>query len=224
MGLFKVNTTAAAVQETSGASYIAKSGIYDVTLKFASLDTSKNGAESVNFNIEWNGNNQTIYGPYVQGKDGQPLEVGLKIINRLAIISGLENGQEPTIEQETHKVGKDNKDMDFAVITDFSDLDVKIRLQEVYSQYNGEIKKKMAVRGFYREDGASAEEIINGTEAGIQMEKDRPYAEKVTYQDNLTPEMVQAWKDSKADGTPAPKVAPTAPKASAGKPQSGLFK
>ena len=224
MGLFKVNTTAAAVQETGGASYIAKSGIYDVELNFASLDTSKNGAESVNFNLEWNGNSQTIYGPYVQGKDGTPLEIGLKIVNRLAIIAGLGDGDEPTIEQESHKVGKDNKEMEFAVITDFSDLEVKIRLQEVYSQYNGEIKKKMAVRGFYRTDGASAEEIINGTEIGVQLTKDEAYADKVTYEDGVTPEMVEAWNAAKAAGNDTPKAAPSAPAASTGKPQSGLFK
>lgn len=224
MGLFKVNTSKEAVADKSGSSYIAKSGIYDVTIKFASLETSKNGAESVNFNIEWEGNSQTIYGPYVQAKNGDVIEGGLKLINKLAIIAGLGNGEEPTIEQETHKVGKDNKEKEFAVITDFSDLDLKMRLQEVYSSYNGEIRKKMAIRGFYDANGASASELTNDEQvAGTQIEKDKAYAEKVTYEDGVTPEDVAAWKEAKANGEDTPKVAST-PKATAGKPKSGLFK
>jgi hypothetical protein len=224
MGLFKVTTAKEAVQENKGASYISKSGIYDVVIKFANLDTAKSGAERVNFNIEWNGNTQAIYGPWVQSKAGEPIESGLKLINRLLIIAGLGHGDEPTIETETHNVGKDNKPMDFQVITNFTDLECKIRLQEVYSLYEGEIRKAMVPRGFYAANGASAEEILNGGEAGTQLAKDEAYASKVTYEDGVTPEDVEAWKAAKASGENAPKVTPTAPAATAGKPKSGLFK
>ena len=215
----KVNTSSAAIAESSGASYIASSGIYDVVIKFASVDVSKNGAEQVNFNIDYNGNSQTIYGPWVTNKAGEPVEIGMKLINKLAIIAGLGMGDELSIDQETHNVGKDNKPKDFAVITDFSDVAVKIRLQEEYSvnPNTKEIQKALVPKAFFRADGASAEEISNDTEIGkrLALETEK-YASNVTYRDNLTEADVTAWKESKKSGTSAPKAAAApAPKAPA---------
>lgn len=220
MALFSINTSAEAVRESSGSKYIGESGIYDVTIKFASLDVSKGGAESVNFNVEYEGSSQTIYGPYVTSKDGKPLEIGLKLINNLGVIAGMTNGQEPVIEEEEHKVGRDNKLQTFAVITDFSDLPVKMRVQEEYSKYNGEIKKRLAIKAFYREDGATASEIVNESEAGVQLERDKAYASNVTYRDDLTEDEVKAWKEAKASGNATP--APTPKKAAAS--TGSLFK
>lgn len=220
MGLFKVSTKKDLVQESSGRSFIGESGIYNVTIKFASVATAKSGAQSVNFNIEYKSNEQTIYGPYIVGKDGSSLESGLKIINRLAIIAGLGEGDEPQIETETHKVGKDKEAKEFAVITDFSDLNVKIRLQESYSEYNGEIKKSLKVRSFYREDGADASEIINSTEIGVQLGKDEAYAKNVTYENGLTKEEVEEWKKAKASGFNTNK---NTPKADVKKPGGVVF-
>ena len=229
---FKVTTNKEAIAESSGSSYISKSGIYDVTIKFASLDVSSGGAESVNFNLDYNGNDQTIYGPYVTSKAGDTIEIGAKLINKLGIIAGMTDNDEFVIEQEEHVVGKDNTNKEFAVITNFSDLAIKIRLQEEYSRNpnNGEIKKRMVIKSFFREDGASAEEIIDGGEIGkrlaIETEK---YSTNVTYADSRkgandapTPEEVQAWKDAKASGAKAPaaKSTPTTTKPAGG----SLFK
>lgn len=210
--MFKVTTNQAAVEENAGASYVAKSGVYDVTIKFASVSTAASKAKSVNFSFEWEGNTQTIYGPNVVKKDQSHNEIGMKLINKLAIIAGMGDGQEPTIAQETHRVGKDNNEMEFAVITDFTDMDVKVRLQEEYSLYGGTIKKQMVIKSFFREDGASAEEIVNDTPVGVRLalETDK-YAAHVTYLDNLTEEDVEAWKASKRSGgsAPAPKTTPS---------------
>ncbi|PNX47337.1 MAG: hypothetical protein BV457_05895 [Thermoplasmata archaeon M9B1D] len=226
---FKVTTNAEALQEASGSSYISKSGIYDVTVTFASVDVSKNGAESVNFNLDYNGNAQTIYGPYVTNTDGATNEIGAKLINKLAIIAGMTDGDDFEIEEESHRVGKDKKEVDFAVITNFSDLPIKIRLQEEYyipekGAKAGEIQKKMVIKNFFREDGASAEEIINEGEIGKRLAlEEEKYASNVTYKNDLTPEDIQAWKDSKKDNTtttPTPKAKATAKKSSGG----SLFK
>jgi len=227
---FKINKTAAAVQEQSGGSYISKSGIYDVIIDFASLDVTKNGAESVNFNITYNDNQSTIYGPYVQAGNGDPLEIGLKLINKIFVLADAPEGA-PNIEEETHNVGKDNKPQDFAVFTDLSGFACKMRLQEEYSRYdkndgNGpQISKKLVIKNFYSEDGASAEEVISGTNIGKRLELDSKYADNVTYRDSKkgandapTPEDVQAWKDEKAGKTPA---APSKPATK--KPSGGLF-
>ena len=211
---FKVSTNKEALEETNGSSYIAKSGIYDVTIKFASLDVSKSGAESVNFNLDYNGNDQTIYGPYVTNKDGNTNEIGAKLINKLAVIAGMDDGDDFAIEEESHIVGKDKKEQEFAVITNFSDLPIKIHLQEEYSNYGGEIRKRMVIKNFFRaEDGASADEIVNGGTAGERLATTQEkYASNITYKDGLTAEDVQAWKDSKAssgNATPKPKNTPT---------------
>lgn len=222
---FKVTTDAAAIAD-GGSSYIASSGIYDITIKFASVDVSKNGAESVNFNIDYNGNSQTIYGPYVTAKDGTALDIGLALINKLAIISGMSAGDQPVIESEEHAVGKDNIVREFKVITNFSDLPVKIRVQEEYSinPNTNEIQKRLVPRAFFREDGASAEEIVNGTEIGKRLAlEEEKYASNVTYKDNLTSEMVAEWKEQRASaaksGSKPTKAAPIV-----NKPAKSLFK
>jgi hypothetical protein len=224
---FKINKSAAAVQESSGGSYISKSGIYDVVIDFVSLDVTKNGAESVNFNIDYNGSKSTIYGPYVQAGNGDPLEIGLKLINKIFVIADAPEG-EPNIEEETHNVGKDNKAQDFAVFTDLSGLECKIRLQEEYSRYDGNITKRLAIKNFYSAEGASAEEYISGTNVGKRLEQDSKYADNVTYRDSKkgandapTPEEVQAWKDEKAGKTPATPSTPAAKTKT--KPAGGLF-
>ena len=220
---FKINTSKEAVQEQSGGSYISKSGIYDASINFASIGVASTGSESVNFNITNNGNSQTIYGPYVTNKDGDPLEIGLKLINKLGIIVGMGEGDELETDTETHNVGKDNKPQEFQVITNFSDTDIKIRLQEEYgiNPKTNQIRKAMVIKNFYRADGASAEEIVNDSEIGVQMAKDEAYASNITYKNDLTAADIEAWKAEKASGDNA--SAPKA-KASPKKPAGSLFK
>lgn len=224
----KVSTSKDAISEASGGSYIAKSGVYDATIKFASLDVSKNGAESINFNLDYKGNEQTIYGPYITDKEGNTLDIGAKLINKLAVIIGMEEGDSYEIEEETHAVGKDKKPQEFSVITNFTDQPIKIHLQEEYSiskggANDGQIRKAMVIKNFFRADGASAEEIVNGTETGKRLETTlEKYASNVTYRDELTPEMVEEWKKARAsDSKPA---ATPAPKASAAKKAGSVFK
>lgn len=222
MKLFSVSTAADALQ-SSGSSYISKSGIYEVTIKFASVEVSKNGAQSVNFNIEYNGNDQTIYGPYITNIKGEPLKIGMQLINSLGIIANLGEGEDLTIEQETFTVGKDKTAKEFNIIPQFTDLPIKIRLQEEYSinANTKDIRKSMVPKAFYRAiDNASATEIVNNSEAGVQLEKDKAYAENITYLDDLTADSVEAWKAAKASGTAAPKATPAA----SIKPVGSVFK
>lgn len=220
---FKISTKADAVTEPVGGNYMNQSGIYDCTIKFASVAVSKNGAESVNFNIDYNGTPVTLYGPYISDKQGNPLEIGLKLINKLGIIAGMEEGDELHIDEEEHAVGKENKVQTFAVITNFSDLPIKVRVQEEYSvnPKNQETQKSMVIKSFFREDGASAEEIVNGSDIGkrLALETER-YASNVTYRDDLTAEMVNEWKKTRVSG--AKTSAPTA-KTTAKAPTGGLF-
>ncbi|MHB8098122.1 MAG: hypothetical protein ACYDD5_00855 [Sulfuricurvum sp.] len=223
---FRVSTSAEALQESSGSSYMNKSGIYDATIQFASLDVTTNGAESVNFNLLYNGETQTVYGPYVTNTSGEVNEIGAKLINKLAIIAGMTEGDDFEMEEETHNVGKDKTPREFTVITNFTDLPIKIRLQEEYTinPKTKEIRKSMVIKNFFNEDGTSAEEIVSGVDAGkrLALETEK-YSTNITYKDGLDPESVQAWKDSKKSGTAAPKAKVSA--AATKKPAGGsIFK
>ena len=218
----KVSKAQEALSSFPESSYISKSGVYDVTIKFASLDVSKGGAESVNFNLDYKGNDQTIYGPYITSKSGDVIEVGARIINNLAVIAGMEEGDTYELVEEDHIVGKDKKAQTFNVITNFSDLPVKIQLQEVYgiNPNTKQIRKSMVVKNFFSADGASAAELVAGKDQGKQLKViEEKYASNVTYEDGLTAEDVAAWKASKADNKPTP-----APKAAVKPTGSGLFK
>lgn len=216
--MFKISKAASAVAESAGGNFIGESGIYDVKLNFVSGEVTKNGAQQVNFNIDYNGNSQVIYGPYISNNDGKENAIGMQLINKLGIIAGMEEGEEPDIEQQTHPVGKDKTPTEFAVITQFSDLPVKIRVQEEYTKYNGQIRSRLAIKSFFSEDGSSAEEIVNGTDAGTRLALEQEkYASNITYRDGLTPEDVAAWKASKRGGGntssgPAPATAAPAKK------------
>lgn len=216
--MFKVSRTKEAVEDSSGASYISKSGIYDVVINFASVDISKNGAQQVNFNVTWEGNEQTFYGPYVKNNNGDDNDIGIQLITKLAVIADMEDGEDFEFEEIEVKVGKEQKLRTFETIVQFANLPVKMRVQEEYSNYQDKTRKAMVIKSFFREDGASAQEIIEESEVGIRLAlEESKYANNITYKDGLTPEDVEAWKEEKraeasSGGTPKPKARNAAPK------------
>ena len=202
-------------QSTGGGNFIGTSGVYDVTLNFVSIGTSdKSKAEQFVFNVDYNGNSQTFYGPYYQKADGSPNESGIKLYTQLGVIAGLTDGDQFNFSEESHKVGREQKEETFTVVDELSELPVKIQITAEYSKYQGETKERMNIRAFFREDGASADEIVNDGEIGKRLtEVLDKYADNVTYKDGLTAEDVAEWKASKSTkgGTgPTPKVAPKA--------------
>lgn len=213
--MFKISTNQQDIQESTGGSkFISTSGVYDVVINFASVNVAASGAEQLAFNVTYNDNTQTFYGPYYKKKDGGDNPTGIRTYNALGIIAGMGEGDSPTAVEEEHKVGANNEERTFTVIEEFSDLPVKMQVTFKYELYNGSIQERKEIRGFFREDGANADEIVNDGEVGKQLavvlEK---YADKVIYGDGVTEEDVAAWKAAKASGgaTPAPTV--TKPKA-----------
>mgnify|MGYP005748287789 FL=1 len=203
--MFKISTSQDAIKDASGMSFIGKSGVYDVTINFASINVTKNNAEQFVFNVDYNGNQQTFYGPYYKKSDGTYNDAAVRLYTQLGVIAGLEDGDQFTISQETHKVGKDQKDQDFDVVEELSGLPVKLQVTAEYSLYNGEIQERFNIRSFFREDGATADEIVNDGEIGkrlaVVLEK---YADNVTYRDDLTEEDVANWKAQRSSGKSAP--------------------
>ena len=220
--MFKISRSADAIKDATGTGgkFISESGVYDATINFASVETSKNGANQVNFNLDYNGNNITLYGPYVTNNDGSENTIGQALINKLAIIAGMDDGDEFDIEEETHAVGRDNTEKEFAVITNFSDMPVKVHVQMAYSKYNGQIQEKRDIRAFFSESGSSAQELVNDADHGKQLALvEEKYASNVKYDDGLTEEDVQAWIAAKKSGgsTPAPSAPATKPRKTFGK-------
>lgn len=210
MSFIKINRDEAVVKESKGGgSYLSKSGIYPVTIKFASVSINDYNARSIDFNVDYNGNSSTLYGLKLDNNDGSENYM-YPIFNNLAIIAGLDDISEP--EEQEHAVGKDNEVKSFMVLDDFTGLEVLVRVQQEYSKYNNEIKSRLTIKGFYRaEDKANAFEIIKGEGFGTQHGKDLAYAEKITYKDGLTAEEVAAWEAQKSGKAGAVKPAAVTP-------------
>lgn len=210
MSFIKINRDEAVVKESKGGgSYLSKSGIYPVTIKFASVSINDHNARSIDFNVDYNGNSSTLYGLKLDNNDGSENYM-YPIFNNLAIIAGLDDISEP--EEQEHAVGKDNETKSFMVLDDFTGLEVLVRVQQEYSKYNNEIKSRLTIKGFYRaEDKANAFEIIKGEGFGTQYGKDLAYAEKITYKDGLTAEEVAAWEAQKSGKAGAVKPAAVTP-------------
>ena len=210
MSFIKINRDEAVVKESKGGgSYLSKSGIYPVTIKFASVSINEHNARSIDFNVDYNGSSSTLYGLKLDNNDGSENYM-YPIFNNLAIIAGLDDINEP--EEQEHAVGKDNEVKSFMVLDDFTGLEVLVRVQQEYSKYNNEIKSRLTIKGFYRaEDKANAFEIIKGEGFGTQYGKDLAYAEKITYKDGLTAEEVAAWEAQKSGKPGAVKPAAVTP-------------
>ena len=207
MAFFKARHTADALKEQGeGGKFISKSGIYPVTINFVSVQVNDKNARSLVFNVNYEGSSNTLYGMTLDNNDGSE-NFKMNIFNKLVIIAGLEIVAEPVAE--THKVGKDQVEKDFAVLADFSGLEVQIRVQEEYSIWNNELSEKKEIRGFYRADGATAGEIEAGEGFGTKRQKDEEFKDAVTYKNNLTAEKVAEMKKTKASKTKAPSAAPT---------------
>lgn len=199
---FTVNKSAEALKEAgAGGNYIFDSGIYPVTIKFVSVTTNDSNARALNFNVDYNGTENTLYGLKLDNNDGTP-NYQAAIFNKLAIIAGLEVVNSPV--PETHNLGKDKTPTDLLVLEDFSGLEIMVKVKKEYSLYKGELKERVNIQGFYRADGATAGELENGTDIGVQLEKDKAYAADVAYKDNLTEEKVKELLAAKSKGGNAP--------------------
>lgn len=167
-------------------------------IKFVSVNKGVNGSLSLDFNCEYKGTPVTIYGLRLTNNDGSE-NFQAKLFNKLLVIAGLDGVSEPTIE--SHVVGKDKAPKEFSVITELSDLPIKMRIQYTYSLYEGKIIERREIKNFYREsDGAVASEILLDEGFGTQLEKDKKYAANITYNDGLTAETIAQWKADKKAG------------------------
>ena len=192
MSFFKKRIKAEDVKQGGGTSYIVNSGVYPVNIIAPIVSVSKGGSTSVDLFINHDGQYQIIYGNLrISNNDGNENEIGTKIFNQLLVVSGTEEVADP-VDGEL-PIGKKGAMKDVSVLEDLVDTEVLLWIQIEYGKYNGSITEKKVIRGFYQAGtSATAEEIVNESEAGIGYEKDSKYFDKVNYKD-VTEADVTAW-------------------------------
>jgi hypothetical protein len=215
MSFMKVSKSKEDLTQSSGSSYLTASGCYPVNIIAPFASVSKGGSTSVDLFVDHAGQKQVIYGNLrISNNDGSSNQIGAKVFNQLMVIADVEEVSEP-VDAEL-PIGKEGADVDCGVLEDLADLDVILRIQLEYTVYNTNIQEKKVIRGFFRaEDNASAEEIVNETEAGVQFEKESKYFDNVTYKDGLDEDAVAAWVTAgrpKGTGGGASGSAPSAAK------------
>lgn len=198
-------------KDVGGGAYITGSGFYPVTIKSASLSTSKDGYVSMNFNFDWNGNEKVIYGLGMFNKNGSE-HFKLATLQSLMVILGIEELDDPVETEIKTKNG-------MTMIEAFEQLEgaeVIVQISQKFSRYEGKVRDGLEVKRFFdAETHATGAEIINDTEPGMQYDKLLPFAEKVIYEDGVTEEEALAHLVSKSSGGgSAPKAAAAAPKKS----------
>ena len=210
MSFFKASTKKEDVKQ-GGRNHITKSGSYPVRILAPVVSVSKNGSTSVDLYLDHAGQAQIMYGNLrITNNDGTPNKIGAKIFNQLVIIAGLDDVAEP-VEADL-PIGKEAAMKSVAILEDLCDLDCIIRVQMEYSVYKTNIQEKKIIKAFFREDTATAEEIVNGTEPGPGYEREMKYVDNVTYKDNLTPEAIAAWISAgRPDGTGGSGGTPSVP-------------
>jgi hypothetical protein len=184
--------------KASASNYINASGIYDVEILAAFVNTSKAGSSVVDFFLEYEGQQQVMYGnmrvtntPDAQGETVEN-KIGMKLFNHLLVVADLEEVSDP-VEGEL-PIGKAGIDKTVAILEDITDIQIQMRIQIEYSKYLGNISEKRIIREFYRSgDNATASEIVNDAKHGEGFEKDQKYVDNITYKDDLTPDDIARW-------------------------------
>lgn len=201
MSFYKTSRKADDVKQ-GGSNYVTNSGVYPVQILAPIVNVSKGGSESVDLYVEHAGQKQVIYGNLrITNNDGSPNTIGSKVFNQLMIISGLDEISDP-IEHEL-PIGPKEAMKSAAVLEDLADIDVLMRVQMEYGAWNGNITEKKVIKAFFRaEDKATAEEIVNESDAGAGYERELKYVDNITFKDGVTPEQVTQWiADQRPDGT-----------------------
>jgi len=182
------------VKDGGNSKFINASGIYPVTLLAPFVDVNEKGSVVVNLAVDFEGQTQAIYGNMrITNNGGATNEIGAALFNKLCVVCGIEGDVEDPIEGIL-PIGKKGADKEVAVLEDLSDKEILVRVQQEYSINPGKgIRESQVLKAFYTADGASAAELVNESEVGVQLAKDQDYASNVTYRDGLDAEQVATW-------------------------------
>ena len=215
MGFFTVNTSEDAIKDYSGdgGKWLNKSNIYPLVVKHAIVSISSKGSKSIDLWVDHDGQEQMLFQAMrLTNNDGSE-NLGSKLFTKFCVVAGAANGEviaDPI--SMMLPVGKGKEEKECMVLEQFNDIPITLRLQMEYSMYEGKIQARQNVRNFFRfEDNATAAEIIdNSEEKGKQFLAEQEYADKVTYNDELTPEDIEAWIKNRGKEQKTPTKTPAA--------------
>lgn len=226
MAFMKVNRET--VEKTGdGGSFIGESGVYDVVIHKATVDTfttdDKNEVRSIGLFVSYNDNDQMLYSALsLDMFDGKENKSAVECFQRLMVIADLEEIDDA--EEETLPIGKAGADKEVLVLPGFEDLECKLWIkQEFYVKGDGSIGENRVLKDVFTVDNKSADEIVNDTEAGVKYAKREKYFTDTKYGSTkkpLTAEEVQAWIEGGRKAGPVSSTPSAAPKASFGKKPS----
>ena len=205
MAFFKVETTDENIRDSGdNGSYLNKSGMYEVLVKYACVEQSKNGSMFINLWVEYAGLLQPIFQAMrITNNDGSP-NFGAKLFTKLCVVAGIEGDVDDPVDTEL-PIGKQGEMKECKLLEQFCDLPLFIHLRMEYSLYEGKIQQARVIRNVFRyEDKASASEIINDSEdKGKQYNSELEYCTKTIYKDGLEEEDIKEWlkdlKDNKSE-------------------------
>ena len=230
MAFYNVNKTEEATAEFTGggdSKYISKSGMFPVNIIAPFVNQGNEKASTIDLYVDYNEQKQVIYGSMsYTNKDGSYNKIGREVFNKLVVLSGAEEINDP-IDAEL-PIGKKGSAKDCAVLEDLTDINCIMQIRMEYGVWANNITEKTVIKSFFRaEDNASVEEIL-AAEAGKEVEFGAQYAKLeegadfVTYGDGLTEERVQEWiKAKRPKGTGSASAASTTKKPTFGKKKFG---
>jgi hypothetical protein len=179
--------------KASGGAYISGSGMFPVTIIAAIASASKGGSTSVDLYVDHSGQKQIVYGNLrISNNDGTPNAIGAKVFNQLMLIAGFDSLEDPVSGELP--IGPKGVMKPVDILEELCDAEAIMRVQMEYGAYNGDITEKKVIKAFFRPgDNASAEEIVNDSEAGKGYEREMKYVDNITFKDGVTQEQVTAW-------------------------------
>lgn len=199
--VFKVSTSEEQMSDKTTSSWISHSGMYNVVIKHAFVqDNDKNSSSSIGLWVDYNGQEQTIYGAIrLTNNDGSD-NFAKKVFNKLCVVAGLKNEQELRTKKMTLPIGKQGADKEVEVFTDLDNTPMILRINFKYSLQDGNLRQDRLVHNCFTigEPHFSASELVNkvSKEDAKQYQIELDKADKDVYGKGVTEEMVKAWKDA----------------------------
>ena len=191
--VFDLNQETALEAEKSGGSYgVLETGIYDITIKHAAINTTKNGNNVVDISIETDtGHETTLWGLCIDPTWASGAEnYDYKKWQSLAAIAGMKSG-----ERKPFKLELSNGTVkELVVFTELHGKKIKVALQKELDVYNGEVKERNVFHSFYNEDGKTLSEIVS--------KKDATAIDKIA--SRLSDKITKRYKQANSGGASAP--------------------
>lgn len=209
---------------SNGGAYITDSGIYEVTVGALTLDVNEHGARQIGAYVTLDGENyQMLYGalPLDLFDNSQELDNNVKTLMRIATVAGFEDIEDPV--EAVLPIGKEGADKDCMVFEQFEGTQLKLWVKAEYNKgKDGRIYESRIIKDAFRvEDNASADEIVNDTEAGTKYSKREAYFEEVKYKDTDKEEVDQWIADGRPKTTSSSSSTAAKPKKSFGAKKFG---